>query len=100
MNLSQDELKQVETYARLYFDLRSVAILLDKDIYLFKNEYFKEGALYRAYQRGVLQTEITLRQKMFELAKKGVLPAIQVVNNYLPGGLSDGFPIGKKGLKE
>jgi hypothetical protein len=83
MELTIEELAEVEEFAGLFYDLRSVAIILDKDIAGFRSEYLKEGALYRAYQRGVLKTESEVRRSIINLAKAGSSPAQNLAKGYI-----------------
>jgi hypothetical protein len=83
MELTKEELAEVEEFAGLFYDLRSVAIILDKDIAEFRSEYLKETELYRAYQRGVLKTESEVRKSIINLAKAGSSPAQNLAKGYI-----------------
>jgi hypothetical protein len=80
MNLTEDQLKQLEILAGLFFSLQDMMLALD--IPLYKEQDFKQTVKYEkthpaflAYQKGRLTAEIELRQSIKQAALNGSNPA-------------------------
>lgn len=77
--LNDDELKAVTDYAQLFYSVREVAILLEKDPDAIASEFNNKGSFYRAYMRGFYLTEVDIRKRDIELARNGSMPAMDSV---------------------
>lgn len=72
MELSVEELKQIEEYAGLCFLPSEIAKILEKNTDEFVTEFqIKDSELRRYYDRGALINEALIRKSIFELAKSG-----------------------------
>lgn len=84
MELSNEQLEEIEKFAGLFFGLDDIAIITGIDIDLFIQEYENQhSAIYLAVKKGQLLTEAALRQKTIELAKDGHAPSVGVANDYI-----------------
>lgn len=71
-------LRDIETYAGQNYGPGDIAKLLHLDVIQFKRIWANPDSVIRqAYDRGVLQTQSEIRQKITEKAKKGNQTAIQ-----------------------
>lgn len=75
MELTPEQLKEVEDYAGCLFTPGEIAIIMGFDVescqgLLIENKEFKN-----AYQRGKLISEAAIRKSIIELAQKGSGPA-------------------------
>jgi hypothetical protein len=80
MNLTEDQLKQLEILAGLFFSLQDMMLALDIPLYAeqdFKQmvKYEKTHPAFLAYQKGRLTAEIELRQSIKQAALNGSNPA-------------------------
>jgi hypothetical protein len=78
LNLSEEELKQVEEFAGLCFTPEQIAVILEKDEDDFLAEFKRKSSVIRkAYNKGALIKEAEVRKSIFELAKSGSSSAQQ-----------------------
>jgi hypothetical protein len=76
MNLSNDQLAELESLASYLFSPDEIAIVLDVDADQLEDELLDEtSTIYRAYQRGKLKSKLELRKSILTLAKQGSSPA-------------------------
>ncbi|GAB3550598.1 hypothetical protein [Spirosoma fluminis] len=76
MNLTKDQLTQIENLASYFFSPDETAIIIDVDTADFEEELLDETSdAYRAYQRGKLKSKLELRKSILTLAKQGSGPA-------------------------
>lgn len=72
MNLSEDQLSQIEEYASNLMTWHEIAILLDLTPHLLIDEFMKEDSLaFRAYNKGKVNTLLEIRKSMVRNAKQG-----------------------------
>jgi hypothetical protein len=78
MNLTDDEIAQIEELAGLCFIPSDITKILGKDIDEFVNEWRNENSIIRNhYDKGALIKEAEIRKSISELAKSGSSSAQQ-----------------------
>lgn len=83
INLSEEQLKQVQEYASLFLTIDEIAILLEIDFSdLKKAVCSKTNSAYKAYNKGKLLTKIELRKNVIKMAKHGSPQAELLVEDY------------------
>jgi hypothetical protein len=86
MNLSEDQLKEVEEMAGLFFSVEDIADNLELDDQeleaLQLNVQFKTGDFYKAYRKGWLTSEVKLRKSIEKASENGSNPAQQMMLNF------------------
>ena len=86
MNLSEDQLNEVEEMAGLFFSVEDIADNLELDDQeleaLQLNVQFKTGDFYKAYRKGWLISEVKLRKSIEKAAENGSNPAQQMMLNF------------------
>jgi len=88
MNLTTEQLKEVEEISELFFSARDISINIGLDADEFALfETFLEGdvyeeEIYQAYHRGRLQTEIALRESIKKAALNGSSPSQTLMQKY------------------
>lgn len=76
--LTDDELEMIETLAAGGFDVEKIARVLDKDVRLFKRDFFTQGTpIYNAYHTALLREKSKVDAVLLENAQKGNLTAMQ-----------------------
>lgn len=76
MNLTAEQLKEVESLAELFFSPGDIAIILEVDHDKFISEVHAGfGAAFKAFNRGFLLGESKIRKSVMELAENGSSPA-------------------------
>ncbi len=89
MNLTEEQLKEVEELAGLFFSPEDIAVNLELDEE--DSEYFSEAVEFKttgapivaAFYRGRISTEIELRKAIKQSAMNGSSPSQQMMLNYL-----------------
>jgi len=86
MNLSDEQLADIEKYANLFFSYKEIAILLKISIETFKSEVTDcYSEIYKSYQRGKLISECEIREEIIKMAKFGSavaqIEALKLINN-------------------
>ncbi len=80
MNLNPEELKELESFAALFFTLQELAIIMQVEEAALKSELRKpDSVIGAAIQRGRLLQEAKLRQSIIDLATQGSSPAQAIV---------------------
>ena len=86
MNLSEEQLKEVEQMAGLYFNIEDIADNLELDDAelekLHLDMELKTGDFYKAYRKGWLISEVKLRKSIEKAAENGSNPAQQMMLNF------------------
>ncbi|WP_338814071.1 hypothetical protein V9L05_01355 [Bernardetia sp. Wsw4-3y2] len=77
-NLTQEQKKDIEDFAAVYFSHEQICIALELDLDEFQSDYDNEGEIYRIVQKGKLQRLYKQRKMIFELAENGSTPAQQM----------------------
>lgn len=87
MNLNEEQLKEVETMAGLFFSPEKIGIALELDLH--EVDEFKEiiksdpsNPIYKAYHKGDLTTEVELRAAIKQSALNGSNPAQNTMLNF------------------
>lgn len=81
LNLDQEQLDAIAVYSSLHYDLDQVAMLLDIDSEQFKKAYNKSGSAVKYYwDKGKLESQFNIQEKLMENAKAGNITAAQEVN--------------------
>ena len=76
MNYTDEELQSIEDMAALFFSLKDIAIILEKDVEDFTAEInLEEGLAYSRYKKGWIGAEIEVRKSIMESAINGSSPA-------------------------
>lgn len=84
MNFSEEELKQVEEYAGLFLTWEDIAVLLEKEISEFQEEFKnKNSQLFRAYRRGQAIKKRDIRRPVIKMAEHGSPQAELLVDKYI-----------------
>lgn len=84
MNLSQEQLRQIENFASIYFKISDIAIMLGLNEHELRKEInnpLSEAAMY--YRRGKLTTKAKLASQEMQLALMGAPQAIENANRAL-----------------
>ncbi|HRH57412.1 MAG TPA: hypothetical protein PLS10_07155 [Chitinophagales bacterium] len=72
MQLSEEQLKEVEEYAALLFTPSEIAIILEvNEIGFIEELKNNESGVYKAFYKGILTTQIKLRNTELKFALKG-----------------------------
>ncbi len=86
MNLSEDQLKEIEEMAGLFFSIEDITDNLqldDEALQEIQNEVeLKQGTFYLAYRSGWLRSEVKLRRSIEKAAENGSNPAQQMMLNF------------------
>ena len=78
VELCSDEIEMVEQLAAVGFDVEKIARVLEKDVRLFKRDFFTAGTpIFSAYHKGLLLAKNMIDSVLFENAQKGNLTAMQ-----------------------
>lgn len=81
MNYNEEFIKKMRAVGTLGYSLNKIINVLDidnKDIKSFTADFNNENSIIRlAYQKGVDQSDYLIDMKLFELAKKGDLKALE-----------------------
>jgi len=86
MNLTEDQLSEIEQMAGLFFSIEDIADNLEcndqqlEDIQL--DCQLKQGEFYKAFRRGWLTSEVKLRKSIEKAAENGSNPAQQMMLNF------------------
>jgi hypothetical protein len=71
MDLNVEELKLIAELAYDQFSIAEIAIIVEKPIIDFENEFNERGTLWRLIEGNRLQAVKEVRDKIFTLAKAG-----------------------------
>jgi hypothetical protein len=83
MNLSAEQLSELEEMAGLFFSIEDISDNLEVDSEeLEKLISLKSGEIYKTYKRGWLKGDITLRKSIAKAAENGSNPAQQMMLNF------------------
>lgn len=78
VELAYEEIETIEQLAAIGFDVEKIARVLEKDVRLFKRDFFTSGTpVSNAYQKGLLLGKSQVDAVLFENAQKGNLTAMQ-----------------------
>ena len=84
MNLTPEQLEQLQHYASLFMTLSDIAVLLKVDTYELKNAVaVVDSNEYVAYRSGKLETKIKIHEQERELALVGSPLALENMNRNL-----------------
>ena len=76
MLLTEEQIKEIENMAELFFDVGDIATNIEVDPFEFRDEILSEqGPVHSAYKRGWLRGEIPLRKAISQAAANGSNPA-------------------------
>lgn len=80
MNLTEAQLKELESLASLFFRVDEILIALGLPVHLEEDfsevlKFQKDNPIFQAYNRGRLTAEIELRQSIKQAALNGSNPA-------------------------
>jgi len=79
MNLTADQIKEVEELAELFFTPSEIALIIEVDPADFCKEFLYPGKILTAYNKGRLLAEAKIRKSIKELAENGSAPAQQLL---------------------
>lgn len=83
MNLSEEQIEEIEEMAGLFYSLEDIADNIEIDLdELEKSITLKEGEIYKAYRRGWISGDMTLRKSIAKAAENGSNPAQQMMLNF------------------
>lgn len=78
MELTQEQLDQLEKFAAAYLEVSDIATLMDLDEDKFRLMIFKmDNPVYRAFKKGRLLTKTLINKSIIDCAKAGSGPAQQ-----------------------
>ena len=78
VELCSEEIEMIQDLAKVGFDVEKIAKVLDKDVRLFKRDFFTAGTeIYNAYHAGLLLAKQIVDAVLLENAKNGNLTAMQ-----------------------
>lgn len=84
MNLTEQQLKEIEELAGLFLTYDEIAILLDLDIETFRRELSnKKSAAFKYYFRGKTMSKKIIRENVVKMAKHGSPQAEELVDTYI-----------------
>ncbi|HMT28022.1 MAG TPA: hypothetical protein PKD91_01960 [Bacteroidia bacterium] len=76
MELTAEQLDEIENFAGLYFTVEEVALILELDPEKFRELYHdKSGDVYKRYTKGYLISESKVRKCLLDLALRNSSPA-------------------------
>jgi hypothetical protein len=79
MNLTTEQLKQVEELAELFFTPGDIALIIEADKDKFCRSCVLHGKIRKAFDKGRLLGEAKIRKSIKELAENGSAPAQQLI---------------------
>lgn len=86
MNLSEEQLSEIEEMAGLFFRVEDIADNLELSMEeledLLLDVHLKQGDFYKAYRRGWLTSEVKLRKAIEKAAENGSNPAQQMLLDF------------------
>lgn len=82
MDMSKEQLQELEAFAELLFSLSELEVLMDKDQGSFVQAVEEGNEVGRAIERGRLRTEAKIRKGVLELAQGGSGSAQQQAAEY------------------
>ncbi len=83
MNLTTEQLDEVQEMAGLFFSPEDIADNLEVDADDFREEIeSKTGKIYQAWRRGWLTAEVALRKSILQASNNGSNPAQQMMLNF------------------
>ena len=86
MNLSEEQLSEIEEMAGLFFRVEDIADNLELSMEeledLLLDIQLKQGDFYKAYRRGWLTSEVKLRKAIEKAAENGSNPAQQMLLDF------------------
>lgn len=83
MNLTTEQLDEVQEMAGLFFSPEDIADNLEVDADDFREEIeSKTGKIYHAWRRGWLTAEVALRKSILQASNNGSNPAQQMMLNF------------------
>lgn len=83
MNLTLDQLTEVEQMAELFMSADEIAVNIEVDPEEFEISIkIQSGEIYQAYMKGILKTKIALRKAILSSAINGSSPAQQMMREF------------------
>ncbi len=83
MNLTKQQLEEVEEMAKLFYSPEEIAINLEADPDEFTELIrIRSGIVFNAYMKGWLASDIVLRQSILQAALNGSSPAQQMMKDF------------------
>lgn len=80
MNLNEEQIKDIEEMAELFYSPEEIAINIEVDADDFKTQIqAKTGTSFKAYMRGYLKGDMQLRKGIAQAAANGSNPAQQMM---------------------
>ena len=80
MEFTEKELQTIEELASLFFSLKDIAIVLEKNPEEFISIInLEEGIAYSMYKKGWIASEIEIRKSLMESATNGSSPAQEMM---------------------
>lgn len=84
MEFTTDELDKVKEYAGLFLTVDDIAVLLEKDVDEFRDEFRnKKSSLFLAYRYGQVASKRDLRRPVIKLAGHGSPQAELLADKYI-----------------
>ncbi len=84
MNLSEEQIKEIEEYSGLFFSVHDIAVIMELDADLFRKEVKDFGSVaYNAFKRGRLLAEAKVRKGVIDLATSGSGPAQTIALRFI-----------------
>lgn len=84
MEFTPEELEKVKEYAGLFLTWEDIAVLLEKNVDEFREEFrSKEGDLFRAYRFGQVSSKRDLRRPVIKMAGHGSPQAELLADKYI-----------------
>lgn len=84
MNLTEQQLKDIEDLAGLFLTSDEIAVLLDLDIHLFMNEIAsRKGPAFKAYFLGKTKSKKQIRENVIKMARHGSPQAEELADAYI-----------------
>ncbi len=83
MNLSEDQINEIEVMAELFYSPEDIAINIEVDSANLRAQfYIADSAASKAYMTGWLKGDITLRKSIAQAAANGSNPAQQMMLDF------------------
>jgi hypothetical protein len=84
MELTIEELEKITEYADMLLSIQEIAIMLDKDILEFTEEFqYVKRPLYLTYSKAVILRKIKLRIPVLKMAEMGSPNAESIAQTFL-----------------
>ena len=83
MKLSKQQLEEVTEMTQVGFDIEKLAVVLEVSESELRSLFLDGTDFYKAYKKGQLLAELSVRKSVFDLASRGHSEAQKTAQTYL-----------------